>query len=161
MKIVTYPSEILHKMSQPVEEVNDEIGELIEKMFEVMYENRGLGLAAIQIGIDKRIFVYDIGNGPGVFINPKVIEQEGTMISFGEGCLSVPGITSNLKRSKKIVVEGLDIDGKLRRIEATDHLARVFQHEIDHLNGTLFIDRFSSLKMKMYEKKLKKIRRYE
>ncbi|MFW9871672.1 MAG: peptide deformylase [Candidatus Thorarchaeota archaeon] len=162
MNILIYPDERLKVVSTRVEDINSELCDLISIMNMVMYDSDGLGLAAIQVGIDKRFFVYDIlrNNKPKTIINPEIIYTEGITISEGEGCLSLPGITSNLKRAKKILVGGVDINGKEVEVEADGLLSILFQHEIDHLNGFLLIDHFSSLKRKLYEKKLKKIKKY-
>jgi len=158
MKILTYPDERLKMISEPIANITDEIVNLAETMIEIMNKKNGLGLAAIQIGVDKRMFVYDIYDRSSVFINPEIISSEGIIISEGEGCLSVPGISSNIKRAKKILIKGLDIDGTNKEFEADGLMSIVFQHEIDHLNGILFIDHFSKLKRKLYEKKLLKKR---
>jgi peptide deformylase len=100
----------------------------------------GLGLAANQIGVLQRVFVYDDGTGLGVVINPKIVRAEGEQVGV-EGCLSVPGLQGDVKRAEKIVIQGMDLNGKKVKIEAEGLLARIFQHELDHLNGTLFVDR--------------------
>jgi peptide deformylase len=133
-------------------------------MVETMYEAPGVGLAAIQVGSDKQVLVYDekpteSDRGYGVIINPKIVETEGQIISENEGCLSVPDFRSDVKRAARIVVEGVDRDGKSLRFEADGFLAIVLQHEIDHLNGTLFIDRISALKRELYKRRMKKIMR--
>jgi peptide deformylase len=133
-------------------------------MVETMYEAPGVGLAAIQVGSDKQVLVYDekpteSDRGYGVIINPKIVESEGQIISENEGCLSVPDFRSDVKRAARIVVEGVDRDGKSLRFEADGFLAIVLQHEVDHLNGTLFIDRISALKRELYKRRMKKIMR--
>ena len=130
-------------------------------MAETMYEAPGVGLAAIQVGSDKSILVYDELPGEitrqfGVIINPKIIETDGNIISENEGCLSVPEFRSDVKRAERVLVEGLDRQGSPIRLEAEGFLAIVMQHEIDHLNGTLFIDRISALKRQLYTRRMKK-----
>jgi len=127
-----------------------------------MYQAPGIGLAAIQVGVDKSVLVYDIapkeeGRMLNVLINPKIISQEGEIISEDEGCLSVPDFRANVKRAARILVEAVDRDGNPRRIEAEGLLAVVLQHEIDHLNGTLFIDHISALKRQMYTRRITKM----
>ncbi|MDO8684296.1 MAG: peptide deformylase [Armatimonadota bacterium] len=139
-EIVLYGDDILRKPTKPVDLSNSDLKELIEHMIEVMREAPGVGLAANQVGIDKRLFVYDVGEGPSAILNPKIIKQRGKEIAT-EGCLSIPGLQGDVRRAAAVVVEGLDPDGNEVRVEADGLLARVFQHEIDHLNGTLFIDR--------------------
>jgi len=126
-----------------------------------MYEAPGVGLAAIQVGHDKSLLIYDVAprdekRDLQVLINPRIVSSEGTMISEDEGCLSVPDFRSDVKRASQILVEGIDREGKPLRLEAEGLLAVVLQHEIDHLNGTLFIDRISSLKRQMYKRRVKK-----
>lgn len=158
MKILTYPNERLRVVSKPIEIIDDSIVGLSKLMINVMEKNHGVGLAAIQIGIDKRAFVYydPITKKPEIIINPQILETKGITISKGEGCLSVPGITSNVQRAHTVFGKGVDIDGKEFDFEFTGLHSIAFQHEIDHLNGILFIDYFSNLKRKMYEKKMKK-----
>jgi len=126
-----------------------------------MYDAPGVGLAAIQAGIDKRIIVFDPKADPEkrafqVFINPEVVESRGEMVSENEGCLSVPDFRSNVKRSEFVVVQGLDRHGNKLKIETDGLLSVILQHEIDHLNGILFIDRISALKRQLYKKKRQK-----
>lgn len=167
LEILTYPDERLARKSTPVEEVNDEIRELIENMFETMYTAEGVGLAAPQVGVTKRIIVVDCGpreegevsplppKEPVAIVNPVVAEGEGSIV-WEEGCLSVPGYTDEVERKAKVVITGLDKDGNDLRIEADGLLAVCLQHEIDHLEGVLFVDRLSRLKQAMVKKKLKK-----
>ncbi|MEN8757664.1 MAG: peptide deformylase, partial [Desulfobacterales bacterium] len=154
----------LQRPTQPVENIDEDIQKLVADMVETMYEAPGVGLAAIQVGSDKQVLVYDekpteSDRGYGVIINPKIVETEGQIISENEGCLSVPDFRSDVKRAARIVVEGVDRDGKSLRFEADGFLAIVLQHEIDHLNGTLFIDRISALKRELYKRRMKKIMR--
>ena len=164
LEILTYPNKFLQQPTQPVENIDGDIQKLVADMVETMYEAPGVGLAAIQVGSDKQVLVYDekpteSDRGYGVIINPKIVESEGQIISENEGCLSVPDFRSDVKRAARIVVEGVDRDGKSLRFEADGFLAIVLQHEIDHLNGTLFIDRISALKRELYKRRMKKMLR--
>lgn len=161
LEIVTFPDKFLKQPTKPVENIDGELQNLIEKMAHTMYAAPGVGLAAIQVGQDKSLIVFD-GN-PGedkpslqVLINPKIIQCEGTVISENEGCLSVPDFRADVKRHAAVLVEGVDREGKPIRIERDDFLSIVLQHEIDHLNGTLFIDRISALKRQLYRKRILK-----
>jgi peptide deformylase len=161
LKIVTYPDKFLSEPTQPVENIDGNIQDLIENMAETMYMEPGIGLAAIQVGINKSLLVYDISakdekRSLHVLINPRIISSEGSILSEGEGCLSVPDFRADVKRSAAILVEAFDRNEKPLRIEAEGFLAVVLQHEIDHLNGILFIDRISSLKRGMYKRKILK-----
>ena len=129
---------------EEVDKIDDDIRILIRDMFETMYASDGVGLAAPQVGVSKRIAVVDVGQGPQVFINPKIVRKEGKEF-FEEGCLSVPGVYLKLKRAKKVTVEALDKEGNKFRVEADGLLARCLQQEIDHLNGILILDRASLL----------------
>ncbi len=168
-KILTYPDPFLRKKCAPVEEIDGEVLKLLDDMAETMYEAPGVGLAASQVGVDKRIIVVDISpkareggeeeeieyEGPGLIelINPEIISAEGEIVGE-EGCLSIPGFVSDVKRKNRVVLEGYNREGELLEIEAEDLLARVFQHEIDHLDGILFIDRLSRLKRELLKKKI-------
>ena len=164
LEVLTYPNKFLQQPTKPVENIDEVIQKLVADMAETMYEAPGVGLAAIQVGSDKQVLVYDEKPAEndhryGVIINPKVVETEGQIISENEGCLSVPDFRSDVKRAARIIVEGVDRDGKSLRVEAEGFLAIVLQHEIDHLNGTLFIDRISALKRELYKRRMKKIMR--
>ena len=164
LEVLTYPNKFLQQPTQPVENIDEDIQTLVADMAETMYDAPGVGLAAIQVGSDKQVLVYDekpteSDRGYGVIINPKIVETEGQIISENEGCLSVPDFRSDVKRAARIVVEGVDRDGKSLRFEADGFLAIVLQHEVDHLNGTLFIDRISALKRELYKRRMKKIMR--
>jgi peptide deformylase len=164
LEILTFPNKFLQQPTQPVENIDEDIQTLVADMAETMYDAPGVGLAAIQVGSDKQVLVYDekpteSDRGYGVIINPKIVETEGQIISENEGCLSVPDFRSDVKRAARIVVEGVDRDGKSLRFEADGFLAIVLQHEIDHLNGTLFIDRISALKRELYKRRIKKLMR--
>lgn len=161
LEILTYPAEILAKEASPVAEVDDAVRKLIADMADTMYEKSGIGLAAVQVGSDSRIVIYDISEEREkrdyrVVVNPEIVETRGTYLSEKEGCLSVPEFRTDVKRHGEIRVEGLDADGNPISIEARDLEAAVLQHEIDHLNGTLILDHASGLKRQMYKKKVKK-----
>ncbi|OPZ88588.1 MAG: Peptide deformylase [Firmicutes bacterium ADurb.Bin419] len=132
--------EVLRKRSKPVEKIDKRLIGLIDDMLETMYFSNGVGLAAPQVGILKRIIVVDVGEGAIKLINPELIEAEGEQQDF-EGCLSVPGIIGKVKRPEKVKVKALDEKGDAIMIEGTGLLARAFCHEIDHLEGILFIDK--------------------
>lgn len=197
LKILKYPDPFLRKKCAPVEEVDADILKLLDDMTETMYAARGVGLAATQVGADKRVIVIDVspwyrndgedeegegaedGNkpeeyeegaeppreepaeeeydGPGLMelINPVIVSSEGEAIA-DEACLSIPGFSSEVKRKYKVVVEAYNREGEPIEIEAEDLLARVFQHEIDHLDGILFIDRLSRLKRELLVRKIEK-----
>jgi len=134
-----------------VESVDDEVRQLVDDLMDTMYAADGIGLAAPQVGIPLRVFVYDVREPevePGVLINPRLVEGGGT-VRDTEGCLSIPGLNETVERYAEVVVEGLDREGREIRIEATDLLSRCLQHENDHLDGILFIDRLSPLKRKL------------
>ncbi len=161
LEIVTYPDHFLKQPTQKVENIDGDLQLLIDNMGNTMYQAPGIGLAAIQVGVDKSMLVYDI-NPPGdghqlnVLINPKIVSQEGEILSENEGCLSVPEFRANVKRAARVLVEAVDREGNPQRIEADGLLSIVLQHEIDHLNGTLFIDHISSLKRQMYTRRVAK-----
>jgi len=161
LEIKTYPDIFLSKPTKQIENIDGNIQFLIENMAATMYEAPGVGLAAIQVGHDKSLLVYDVApkdekRDLRVLINPRIVSSEGTMVSEDEGCLSVPDFRADVKRASQILVEGLDREGNPLRIEAEGLLAVILQHEIDHLNGTLFIDRISSLKRQIYKRRVKK-----
>lgn len=160
LTILTFPDEFLKQPTKPVSNIDGKLQSIINAMGNTMYQAPGVGLAAIQIGIDQSFLVYDIVQEDDrdlqVLINPQIIESEGQILSENEGCLSVPDLRADVKRFERILVEGVDRDGNPLRIEADGMLSIVLQHEIDHLNGTLFIDRISALKRQMYARKIKK-----
>ena len=131
---------ILRKKSREVTEVTDRIKTLLDDMVETMNHAEGVGLAAPQVGILRRVIVIDIGDGPIKIINPKIVEKHGEEVAL-EGCLSIPGISGDVPRPEKIKVEYMDIEGAMQVIEAEGVLARVFCHEIDHLDGILYTDK--------------------
>jgi len=159
-KIVTYGHPVLEKVAEPVAEIDDEILDLAHDMVLTMHAAPGIGLAAPQVNASRRVITVDlsVGEDPDeliILVNPEFIEAEGEEVNE-EGCLSVPGIHENVKRPARVRLRGLDLKGKERVIEATGQLARVFCHEIDHINGRLFIEKLSPLKKTLVKKKLKK-----
>lgn len=150
---------VLREMCREVDSVDGEIRALIDDLLETMYGEDGIGLAAPQIGVPVRVFVYDVRDDeiePGVLVNPRIVEATGKQKEV-EGCLSIPGLDEVVERSGHVVVEGLDRDGEPVRIEADGLLSRCLQHEYDHLDGVLFIDRVSPLKRRMLLKKWSKM----
>jgi len=138
--IRTYGDPILRQPSADVTNIDGALKQLTDDMIGVMYAAPGVGLAAPQIGVQKRVFVFDAGEGPSTVINPRITESSGEW-TYDEGCLSVPGLSWPIVRPRSILVEGLDLDGNELAIEAEEYLARVYQHEIDHLDGVLLIER--------------------
>ena len=158
LNILTYPDPFLRQPTKPVADIDDEIQTIIEDMAETMYDAPGVGLAAIQAGIDKSIIVFDPEADDQkrdfqVLINPEIVFAEGAMMSENEGCLSVPDFRADVKRSERVSAEGLDRNGNQVKMDAEGLLSVILQHEIDHLKGVLFIDRISALKRQMYKKK--------
>jgi len=158
--ILIYPEKRLRKKSQTVEKINKKIQKLLDDLADTMYNAPGVGLAAPQIGENVRVLVVDIStkeekNSLLELINPAITDSSGTQKSE-EGCLSVPGFYGNITRRKKITVEAVNRDGEKFKIEAEDILARVLQHEIDHLDGILFFDKMAKLKKELFIKKIDK-----
>ncbi len=131
---------VLRQRAHEVENVDDVLVRLVDDMVETMYEAPGVGLAAPQVGVQKRLFVYDIGEGPQTMVNPTIVEGDGEW-TFDEGCLSVPGLSWEIVRPKEVHLTGWDLDGNEISVEADEYLARVFQHEMDHLDGILLLER--------------------
>ena len=160
-EILTEPNKILRQKSLPVEEVNDEVRKLMDDMLETMYAAPGIGLAAIQVGVPKRIIVLDISSkdstkNPMYFVNPEIIIKSKNNSTYEEGCLSVPGQFAEIDRPDKCHITYLDYNGQPKEMQAEGMLATCIQHEIDHLEGILFIDYLSKLKKTMIIKKLSK-----
>ena len=160
LHICTYPEEILGQRAEPITEIDEDVVKLVDHMTETMYSAPGIGLAATQVGVAKQVLVADIApRRPEseliVLINPEIVAAEGEVI-FEEGCLSVPDYQAEVKRHEKVTVRGLNLQGEEVEIEAEGLLAVVLQHEIDHLNGMLFIDRLSKLKRDLYKRKVRK-----
>ena len=163
LTILEFPDERLRKKAVPVKVVNAEIKKLIDDMLETMYEARGVGLAATQVNVHQRIIVIDISEdkqSPLCLINPEIIEKDGVE-EAEEGCLSVPGFFEKVKRAEHIKVRALNRDGEPFELEASELLAVCVQHEMDHLEGKLFVDYISPLKRQRIKKKLEKIHRLE
>jgi len=168
LEIYTFPDPILRKQTKAVTVFDHELETTTQSMLETMYVSSGVGLAAIQAGILKQIIVVDLKSGeeditqrePHVFINPKIVKQSGTTFSE-EGCLSVIEFRGEIQRAEKIIVEYQDVTGKLQKMEAEEMMSICLQHEIDHLNGVLFIDHLPLLKQKMVKKRLTKLAKAE
>lgn len=161
LDIITYPDPFLKTKTRPVKDVDDTIRKLIDDMAETMYAAPGIGLAATQVGASHRILVYDISppeieDGLQVLINPEIVDQSGEQLSEGEGCLSVPDYRADVNRYEWVRVTALDREGRPFTIEDSGLHAIVLQHEIDHLDGILFIDRISALKREIYKRRVKK-----
>tara|TARA_B100001564_G_scaffold307702_1_gene277706 strand:+ start:590 stop:1105 length:516 start_codon:yes stop_codon:yes gene_type:complete len=160
--ILTEPNKLLRQISQKVDKVGKEEQKLMDDMLETMYAAKGIGLAAIQIGIPKRIIVMDLSKEeakkPIYFVNPVIKNKDPLKASYEEGCLSVPNQFANIDRPSRCEVEYLDYDGKKQRLKANGLLATCIQHEMDHLNGVLFIDYLSKLKRSIIIKKLSKLK---
>jgi len=164
LRILKYPDQFLLRPTEPLKNIDGQVQRMIDTMAETMYAAPGIGLAAIQVGWNRSILIYDIAPRDNtrelhVLINPRIIASEGEYISENEGCLSVPDYRSDVKRAERILVEGVDREGAPLRLEADGFHATVLQHEIDHLNGKLFIDRISSLKRELYKRRVKKAMR--
>jgi len=160
-QILTEPNEILREKSLKVEHVNDEMRKLMDDMLETMYAAPGIGLAAIQIGVPRRIIVLDISSkdepkNPIFFINPEIISKSDNQSTYEEGCLSVPGQFAEIDRPEKCHISYIDYNGQQKEIKAEGMIATCIQHEMDHLEGILFIDYLSKLKKTMIVKKLSK-----
>ncbi|MDY6862419.1 MAG: peptide deformylase [Thermodesulfobacteriota bacterium] len=156
LEIKTFPSEILKQKARPIDYMDKDIRKLSKNMGETMYEKKGIGLAAPQVDASLRLITYDIGDGLCILINPKIIKGEGE-IKGEEGCLSVPEVRLEIPRYEVVKVTGLNLNGEEISFEAKGLLARVIQHEIDHLNGNLILDKVSKLKRELAVRKLKKI----
>jgi len=161
--ILKYGDSVLHERAQAVETLTPDIERLIDDMIETMYAAPGVGLAAPQVGVALRIFVVDVSvgrdaNGLMTFINPEFVERDGTQLEE-EGCLSVPGFNATVVRPQRVVVKGLDRQGNEHQVEGTGLLARAFQHEMDHLDGALFVDRLRGLKRDLIVRKIRKLTR--
>lgn len=155
---MTYPDPRLREVAQPVSVVDDEIRRLVEDMAETMYAAPGVGLAANQIGVPLRIFVIDIAGDDEpsdlkVFINPKIESRDGTQV-YREGCLSFPGVAEDVKRAALVTVTALDAQGRQFELHADGLLAVAIQHENDHLDGVLMVDKFNALKRRMIGRKV-------
>jgi peptide deformylase len=161
--ILRYGADVLHAPAEPVGEITPDIQRVIDDMIQTMYAAPGIGLAATQVGVGLRIFVCDVsaGRNPGdlrTFINPEFVERDGMQLEE-EGCLSIPGFNATVARPARAIVKGLDRNGQDQVVEGKDLLARCFQHEMDHLEGTLFVDRLRGLQKDLILRKVKKLSR--
>jgi len=161
--IVKYPESVLLKKAEPVTEFNADLKKLADDMFESMYAAEGIGLAAPQIGISKRMYVVDLSVGKNpeerlVLINPEIIEKEGKQTEE-EGCLSLPDIRDKVNRHFYVKMRAQDVDGTWFEVEGEELLSRAFQHELDHLDGILFIDRLSRLKKDLILRRIRKLQK--
>lgn len=159
--IVLLGSEVLEKPSDAVTNITDSEVKLVQDMIETMYKAPGVGLAAPQIGVSKRIMVTDPTAGEKknrviTLVNPEIVSTEGEQFEE-EGCLSIPGFSATVVRPKKVVLQGVDLEGKEVVVEGSDLLARAFCHELDHLNGVLFLDHLSFIKRDMIKRRIKKL----
>lgn len=165
LEIIKYPDPFLKTHAARVESVDDSVRKLIDDMIETMYYARGIGLASVQVGDTRRVVVLDVpdedekerakGRNLMALVNPEIVSAEGETF-YEEGCLSVPGVTADVERAARVKVKALDRDGKPFEIEAEGLLAIALQHELDHLNGVLFIDRLSRLKRELVKRRYKK-----
>jgi peptide deformylase len=161
--ILRYGADVLHAPASPVGEITAEIQRLVDDMVETMYAAPGIGLAAPQVGVNLRIFVADLSVGRHhsdliQFLNPEFVERDGMQLEE-EGCLSVPGFNATVARPGRIVLKGLDREGREQVMEATGLLARCFQHEMDHLEGTVFVDRLRGLQKDLIVRRIRKLSR--
>ncbi|MDJ0985989.1 MAG: peptide deformylase [Desulfobacterales bacterium] len=161
LKILTYPDNTLRNPTRELDNIDGDVQNMIDQMSAAMYAAPGVGLAAIQVGWGRSVLIYDIspsddGSDLQVLINPRIIDQEGEILSENEGCLSVPEFRADVKRYSSILVEAVDREGRPLKLEADGMLAIVLQHEIDHLKGKLFIDHISALKRQIYTRRIKK-----
>jgi len=136
----TYGDPVLKQVAREVDRIDGALAKLVDDMVETMYDAVGAGLAAPQVGVQKRVFVYDVGDGPEALINPEIVETEGEWY-HDEGCLSIPGLRLGIVRPNRVHVRGFDLDGNERSLEGEEFLGRVFQHEVDHLDGVLMVER--------------------
>jgi peptide deformylase len=158
LKLRYYGDPILRRKAEPVQSFDPELRELIQAMFDCMYRERGIGLAAPQVGVAKRVFVIDVEGPEGertklALVNPEIVEADGTVVGE-EGCLSIPGIHADVKRHAEVLFDALDENGARIRVRGEGLLSRALQHELDHLDGVLFIDRLSAIRRKLLEPKL-------
>ena len=162
LKILEFPNPNLRKVAAPVTRFDNDLKRLIDNMFETMYEANGIGLAATQVDVHKRLLVLDVSeerSNPQVFVNPTIDVVESDLSDYDEGCLSVPGFYETVSRPKKIKVSAQDKEGSQFELEADGVLSVCIQHEIDHLEGVLFVDHLTSLKRNIIIRKLQKTKR--
>lgn len=147
---------VLNRPTEPITDIDGRIAKLADDMLQTMYDEPGVGLAANQVGISKRLFVYDVGYGPVTVVNPKIVESDGEW-EYEEGCLSIPGLSFELVRPNAVHLVGYDLDGNEISIEADELEGRALQHEMDHLEGTLFIERLDDEQRKAAKKALREM----
>lgn len=160
LQVKTFPDKVLRIKAEPVTNIDDSLNKLLDDMVDTMHESKGVGLAAPQVGVSKRVIVVDTSVGEDSemiykLINPEIISEAGEQLGE-EGCLSVPGEYENVRRADQVTLKAMNLDGDTYTIEAEGFLARVFQHEIDHLNGILFIDKLPSYKKDTLKKSIKR-----
>jgi peptide deformylase len=161
--IVKYGEHVLHHEARPVTTVTGDLGDLVRDMIETMYAAPGVGLAAPQVGVPLRVFVVDVSGGRSkdglmAFLNPEFVERDGMQLEE-EGCLSVPGFNATVARPARAVLKGLDLEGKELVVEGSGLLARAFQHEMDHLDGRVFLDRLRGIQRELIVRRIKKLTR--
>ncbi len=161
LEIVTVPDPVLREVSTPIERVDDDVRRLMDDMLETMYDAPGIGLAAVQVGVPKRLLVVDIGDEeegrqPFCMVNPEIVRLGDTARSYEEGCLSIPGVLVDIERPADVVVRYVDREGSQQELAADGLLATAIQHEMDHLDGKLIIDFLSRLKRDMVIRKFRK-----
>lgn len=149
-----YGDPVLKQVAQEVDEIDGSLARLVEDMIATMYESEGAGLAAPQVGVQKRLFVYDVGEGPQAIVNPLIVDSDGEWY-YNEGCLSIPGLRLGIVRPNRVHIRGYGIDGKELSIEAEEFLGRVFQHEVDHLDGVLMVERLDEDDRKLAKRVLR------
>ena len=155
-EIRTFGDPVLKSKAAEITDIDGKLVTLADQMLEAMYEAPGLGLAAPQVGIQKQLFVYDVGEGPATLVNPTIKESSGEWV-YDEGCLSIPGLYVEMARPKEVLLQGWDLDGNEVTIEADELLARLFQHELDHLQGVLMFDRMTDEQRKEALKEWRRI----
>jgi peptide deformylase len=153
-QIRVFGDPVLQRPAAPVTDVDGGLASLVDAMYETMYDAPGSGLAAPQVGVQRRFFVYDVGDGPNVLLNPEIIEATGEW-TFEEGCLSIPGLAFEIVRPKVVTVRAIDLAGNEVVIEGDELLGRVFLHEIDHLDGVLMLDRLDATMRKQAMRELR------
>ena len=161
--ILRFGDSVLHRPAEPIEEITADVQALIDDMIQTMYAAPGIGLAAPQVGVPSRLLVIDLSLGRQsqdviVLINPRFVERDGMQLEE-EGCLSLPGFNATVARPQRVLVTGIDRDGRERTIEGTGLLARAFQHEMDHLDGRLFVDRLRGIKRESIVRKVRRLAR--
>jgi peptide deformylase len=150
----TYGDPVLGQRARGVEEIDAKLVRLVDDMIETMYDAVGAGLAAPQVGVQRRLFVYDVGDGPEAVVNPEIVETSGEWY-HDEGCLSIPGLRLGITRPDRVLLRGVDLAGNPLEIEADEFLGRVFQHEVDHLDGVLMIERLDEDQRKIAKRVLR------